>query len=149
MPRKTIQAAVSVSLGPEEVIRFVSDIRNRSKYLQTLKSVSNIEGTPGEVTRRWNWKWEWMGQEFEGTGKTVDFEPCQHYSFVTEGGIESHFTYRAEAENEGTRLSIDVDFEVPQAFVDRKDLEGLLTITRVRAQESAWNLKRLMEAASE
>ena len=149
MPKKQIQVAVSVNLEPEEVIRFISDIRNRSKYLESFKSVSHIQGSPGEATKSWDWKWELMGHEFEGTGKTVSYEPGRLYSFVTEGGIESCFTYRAEPAGDGTRLSIDVDFEVPQPFVDRNDLEDLLTITSVRAQESAWNLKRLMEAASE
>ena len=50
MPTKQIQAAVSVNREPKEVIGFVSDIRNRLKYLQSLKSVSNVEGSPAEAT---------------------------------------------------------------------------------------------------
>ena len=148
MPKEHIQAAVAVSLEPQQVIRFVSDIRNRSKYLQSLKSVSTIHGSPGVATKSWNWKWEMMGHEFEGTGKTVAYEPGRLYAFVTEGGIVSRFTYQAEPENEGTRLSIDVDFDVPTEFADRDDLDGLLTITSVRAQDSALNLKQVMENAA-
>ncbi len=149
MLTKQIQAVASVNLDPEDVIRFVTDIRNRSKYLESLTSVSNIQGAPGEVTKSWNWKWDLLGHEFEGTGRTVDFEPGRLYSFVTEGGIQSRFTYRAEPENDGTRLWIEVDFEVPPSFADREDLDGLLTITKVRAQDSALRLKELMEQGSE
>lgn len=145
MPRTQIQAAVSLRFDPEAVIRFVSDIRNRSAYLQSLKSVSNIQGAPGEVTRSWNWKWDLLGNHFAGTGKMIAYEPGRLYSFVTEGGIDSRFHYRAKPENGGTRLSIEVDFEVPQLLAERRGIDGMLTVAKVRAQESAWELKHVME----
>ena len=55
MSTKNIQVAVSINRGPEDVIGFVSDVRNRPKYIQSLKSISDIQGEPGEISNSWHW----------------------------------------------------------------------------------------------
>lgn len=144
MSKKNLQVAVSIDRDPEAVISFIADIRNRTKYLQSLKAVSNIHGDPGEVTKSWGWKWDLLGQEFEGTARTVKYEAGHCYSFVTEGGIESQFTYRAEPEGEGTRLTVDVEVEVPAALVGHESLDELLASAKERGQQSMQKLKAMM-----
>ena len=51
--------------------------------------------------------------EFQGTAKCLKYEPGKLYSFKTEGGISSTWTYTAQPEGGGTKLTIHVDFEVP------------------------------------
>jgi carbon monoxide dehydrogenase subunit G len=145
MSKKNLQVVVSIDLDPEAVISFIADIRNRAKYLRSLKAVSNIQGDPGEVTKSWDWKWDLLGQEFEGIGRTVQFEAGRRYSFVTEGGIESQFIYRAEPEGAGTRLTVDVEVEIPAALAGNEGLDELLASVRERGQQSMQKLKAMME----
>jgi carbon monoxide dehydrogenase subunit G len=145
MSKKNLQVAVSIDLDPETVISFIADIRNRTKYLQSLKAVSNIQGDPGKVTKSWDWKWDLLGEEFEGTGRTVQYEAGRCYSFVTEGAIESQFTYRAESEGEGTRLTVDVEVEIPASLAGNEGLDELLAGAKERGQQSMQKLKAMME----
>ena len=146
MSTQNVQVTVSISNTPEAVIAFVSDIRNRAKYLQSLKSVSDIQGEPGEVGATWRWIWDLLDHEFEGTGRCTDFQAGRRYAFVTEGGIASQFSYQAEPQGEGTNLTIDVDFEVPAALLaGQEGLDGLLAIAKQRGQEAVQGLKQMLE----
>ncbi|QDV40422.1 Polyketide cyclase / dehydrase and lipid transport [Stieleria neptunia] len=145
MSKKTLQVSVSIDRDPETVIGFISDLRNRMKYLQSLKGASNLQGEPGEVTKSWDWKWDLLGQEFQGSAKTVQHEPGRCYSFVTEGGIESQFTYRAEPEAAGTKLTVTVEAEIPAALAGVEGLDELLAGAAERGQQSMQKLKSLLE----
>jgi carbon monoxide dehydrogenase subunit G len=145
MSKQNIQVAVPINVTPQAVIEFVADIRNRAKYLQSLKSISDIQREAGEVGTSWRWKWDLLGKEFEGTGRCVEYEAGQRYSFVTEGGIASRFTYAAEPQGAGTLLTIDVEFEVPQSLSGQEGLAELLASAKQRGQEAVQNLKAIFE----
>jgi carbon monoxide dehydrogenase subunit G len=145
MSKQNIQATASINSSPEAVISFVADIRNRLKYLQSLKSISDIQGEPGEVGSSWRWTWDLLGQEFKGTGRCVEYEAGRRYSFVTEGGIASQFTYQAEPQGEGTNLTIDVEFDVPEALAGQEGLDDLLANAKQRGQEAVQSLKAMLE----
>jgi carbon monoxide dehydrogenase subunit G len=145
MSKRNVQLTVAINNTPEAVIGFVSDIRNRSKYLQSLKSISDIEGEPGEVGTTWKWSWDFLDHEFEGTGQCQEFEAGRRYSFATEGGITSQFTYQAEPAGEGTNLTIDVEFEVPEALAKMDGLADLLAGAKQRGQASVQALKEMLE----
>ena len=54
-----------------------------------------------------------MGMEFVGTGRSLAYEPGKTYSFKTEGGIASTWTYTVASEGKGTRLTIQVEYQAP------------------------------------
>ena len=145
MSKQNVHLTVAINNTPEAVIGFVSDIRNRSKYIQSLKSISDIQGEPGEVGTSWKWSWDFVDHEFEGTGMCQEFEPGRRYSFATEGGITSLFTYQAEPAGEGTNLTIDVEFEVPESLAKLDCLADLLAGTQQRGEAAVQNLKEMLE----
>ena len=146
MSKSTVQTEVSINNTPEAVIGYVADVNNRPLYLPSLKSVSDIEGEPSAVGTTWRWKWNMLGAEFEGSGRCLEHVPGQRYSFTTEGGIASTFTYEAAASDGGTNLTIRVDFEVPETLLSRLGLESLLeSLKKGDADQAAQNLKVILE----
>ena len=146
MSKSTVQTEVSINNTPEAVIGYVADVNNRPLFLPSLKSVSDIEGEPTAVGTTWRWKWAMFGAEFEGSGRCLEHTPGQRYSFTTEGGIVSTFTYEATATDGGTNLSIRVDFEVPDTLLSRLGLESLLeSLKKGDADQAAQNLKVILD----
>ncbi len=141
----TIQANVYIKNTPEKVINFISDIRNRAKYQQSLKSVTDIQGEAGQIGSTWKWKWELMGSDFEGLGRCVEYEQGQRYSFVTEGQIDSKFSYEAQAENDGTNLTVTVHFDVPESLLEQAAIEHLIGAAQQRGNEAVQKLKAILE----
>jgi hypothetical protein len=64
---------------------------------------------------------------------------------VTEGEIVSQFNYEAQAENDGTKLTVSVDFDVPEELLEHAGLEHLLSAARQRGNEAVHKLKAILE----
>ena len=146
MSQSTVQTEVSINNTPEAVIGYVADVNNRLLFMPSLKSISDIEGEASAVGTTWRWKWVMLGVEFEGAGRYLEHMPGQQYSFTTEGGITSTFSFKATATDDGTHLAIRVDFDVPESLLSNLGLESLLaSLKKGDADQAAQNLKVILE----
>ena len=87
-----------------------------------------------------------LGVEFEGTGRCVEYEAGRRYSFTTEGGIASRFTYQAEHTDAGTSISIRMEFDVPDSLLSRIGIDNLIeSAKQSETEEVANNLKTILD----
>ena len=113
MTTQTHDVTAHINAPPDKVLAFISDVRNRTRYLPSLKALTDVKGDPSAVGTTWKWKFAVLGREFEGTGKCLKNDAGKLYSFQTQGGLESTWTYRAEPKGGGTKLSVHVEFKIP------------------------------------
>jgi uncharacterized membrane protein len=143
---RTIHADAHIENTPEAVIAYIADVRNRPLFISMLKSVSDIQGDPAGVGTTWKWTWSALGLEFEGTARSLEHEPGRRYAFQSEGGIESRWTYRAEPEQNGTRLTVDLEYEVPERALPILPTESILNSMRQSEIDRAvQNLKTILD----
>ena len=119
MTAQQVTATGAIDNTPEAVLSYIADVRNRTFYLPSLKATSNIKGEPASASTTWTWTWVLMGMEFVGTARSVAYQPGKLYSFKTEGGIESTWTYTVAAEGKGTRLTAQVEYQPPTGVLAR------------------------------
>ena len=86
------------------------------------------------------------GLEFEGAARCVAYEPGRLYSFKSEGGIESTWTYRAEPDGDGTRLSLHMEYTMPERALVRMTSESLIeSMERSEGDRAIQNLKVILD----
>ena len=73
MASRTVKSVVSISNSPEAVITYVTDMQNRTLYLNPLQSISNLQGQATEVGSSWSWSWVMLGVELEGVGICTEY----------------------------------------------------------------------------
>jgi hypothetical protein len=145
MSQHSIRLSTSIDRNPVDVIRFIADVRNRSQYQTALKSVSDFQGNPQEVGSSWKWKWALGEREFEGQGRCTAYEEGRRYTFVTDGGIRSEFDYQAEAERQSTRLTVNVQVELPAEITAKHSADTLVAMAKQRGEEALARLKGTLE----
>jgi uncharacterized membrane protein len=145
MSQGHIDVSVHIDNTPDAVITYVADVKHRPLFIGPLKSVTDIEGEPSAAGTRWKWTWVALGMEFEGVAECLQHDEGKVYSFKTEGGITSTWTYRAEADGDGTTLSINVDYEVPQSALARVPAEAVAErMKTAEAERVADNLQLIL-----
>ncbi len=143
---RTFDVVAQIDNSPEEVMNYVSDVRNRPFFISSLKSVDDINGDPAGEGTTWTWKWLALGMIFEGTARCIKKEPGRLYAFESEGGIKSSWTYSAEAKKTGTELRVHVDWEVPENVRPRLPTDDALQKLRNAEVENAvLNLKTILD----
>jgi uncharacterized membrane protein len=142
----TFEAVAHINNSPEEVMNYISDVRNRPLFTSALKSIDNIEGDPAGEGATWTWQWLSLGMVFEGTARCTKKEAGRLYSFESEGGIKSAWTYTAQAKDGGTELEVHVDWEMPESFLSHLTTDDALAKLRDTEVESAIaNLKIVLD----
>jgi carbon monoxide dehydrogenase subunit G len=116
MPKVT--RSFTVKRAPDAVIDYIADVENHPAFIHPLKSVSNIEGDPKQKGTRWDWTFVMGGLELAGKAETAEYQPAKRYSFRTTG-IDSTFVYSAEPQNGGSRVTAEVNYEIPQSVLGK------------------------------
>lgn len=117
MTTQLVKANGVIDNTPEAVLGYVADVRNRTFFLPSLKAITNIKGEPASASTTWTWSWALLGMEFQGTARSIAYEPGKMYSFRTDGGISSTWTYNVALEGNATRLTIQVEYEPPSGVL--------------------------------
>ena len=109
-----ITKVVSIKAKPKDVLAYIADVKNHPAFISALKSVSNLKGNPRQIGEGWDWTFVIAGIEIKGKAETADYVEDKRYSFKTTSGIISTFIYSVKPEGDGTQLTADVEYEVPQ-----------------------------------
>jgi uncharacterized membrane protein len=124
-----VTRVVTVTASPQQVIEYICNVNNHPAFISPLTSVENLEGDPKRPGTTWEWTFVMAGVQIRGRAETLTARPGERFSFKTTAGIESTFTYSAEPAAGGTRLTLDVVYEVPQTVLakvlDRAVVERL------------------------
>jgi Polyketide cyclase / dehydrase and lipid transport len=144
MAAHQVDASTTIANKPEAIMSYIAEVRNRPLYLAPLKAVTDIKGEGAGAS--WKWVWVTLGMEFQGTGRSLKYEPGKLYSFKTEGGIASTWTYTAAAEGKGTRLNIRVEYEVPERAQARgSEANAADAMKKGEAERALQNLKIILD----
>ena len=112
-----ITKIASIKADPKKVLDYIADVKNHPAFISALKSIDNLHGDPKNIGEGWDFTFSMGGVEIKGQAETADYVEGTHYSFKTTNGIVSTFSYGVEPENEGTRLTMDVEYEIPENVV--------------------------------
>jgi carbon monoxide dehydrogenase subunit G len=145
MPKRTVDAQGQIANTPEAVIAHVCDVRNRQQSLSLLQA-SDVQGDPAKAQQTWKYAFRVMGRELKGTAKATKCEPGKLYEFQTEGDARSTWTYRAEAAGQGTKLTLHVEYEIPDELL-RQLPAGTdpATFEQAEAAKMFENLKKALD----
>ena len=136
---------VSISASPEKVMSYICDVNNHPAFIPPLKSIENIQGDATKPGTVWDWTYVMAGIEFKGKSETVEFQSEKTFKYKTTGGITSIFTYSVEPEGLGTRLTMDVDYEVPDTLLGKTNLAAVEKANAETAETAEENIKTILE----
>ncbi len=137
---------IAIAAAPEKIMEYISNVKNHTAFIPPLKSVDDVEGDEQTVGAGWTWTFEMGGMEFSGKAETVEYVPGQKFQYKTTGGIESIFTYSVTSDGEGSRLTVEVVYEVPASVLgqiaDKSVVENMNT---AQADAATQNIKAILE----
>jgi uncharacterized membrane protein len=141
---KVAQSA-EVKCSPETMMNYIIDITNHPAFIGPLKSVTNIKGDVKKPGTSWDWVYALSGVELSGKAETVRWVPGKEFVYKTTSGAKSTFTYRADAAGAKTKLSLNVDYEVPTNALGKMKSSVFEKLNDAEGKKVVENLKALLE----
>jgi uncharacterized membrane protein len=140
-----VAKSITVTAPPDVVMEYIADVRNHPAFIGPLKSVDDVEGDPRQPGTSWTWKFVMGGVELVGDAETLSYEPARAFSYRTTSGALSTFVYRATPDGDGTRISLEVDYDLPQTVLRRMERAVLEKLNDSDAQRAVENLKAILD----
>lgn len=142
-----ITEVVSIKADPKKVIDYIADVQNHPAFISALKSVANATGSSRQIGSSWEWTFVMGGVQLVGRAETAELQEEKVYSFRTTGGARSTFTYSVVPEGDGTRLTIDVEYVLPDTVLAKIANAAVLEkLNGEEAERAAENLKAILES---
>lgn len=141
-----VSKSVTVSRSPAEVIEYIADVSNHPAFIGPLKSVDGLKGDPRKTGTSWTWVFVMAGVELSGSAETVKYEPGQLFSYKTTSGALSTFEYSAAAQGDGTRVTINVSYEIPDTLLGKVQGPVVERLNDLDGQRAVDNLKVILDA---
>lgn len=143
----SVSESIDIQTAPDAAFAFVADAPGRATmFIPGLNRISNISPEPPRVDQSWDYEFNWFGLVVAGHSQCTRYERPSIYQFKTLTGNPSTWTYRFEPKDGHTRLTLEVDYDLPQNQLARFATAGVLDqMNRNRAREIVANLKALIE----
>ena len=147
-----IHRDLMVDAKPERCFEFIADPSLAPLFISSLYSITPIEVEPRGAGNRWGFEYDMFGVPVRGESTCIEYDPPSKYVWRSDPGtstIDTTFSYRFQPEGEGTRISMDVEYEIPRQVLGGK-IADRLVIERMNEHEADAainNLKVLLEEA--
>lgn len=143
----SVSESVEITAKPQAAFEFIADAPARATtFIPGLNRINNISPAQAAVGQGWEYEFNWFGLVVSGNSRCTQYDKPSVYQFKTITGNPSTWTYRFEPASGGTRLTLHVEYELPQNQLARFAAAGALEqMNRNRAREIVANLKALIE----
>lgn len=143
----TVTQTVDISAPVDRVYSFIADRpEGATSFIPGLNRISNVSPATADVGQTWEYEFNWFGLVISGQTRCTALDRPRRYQFQTMTGNRSTWSYRFEPKDAATRVTLDVEYDVPQNMLARYASQGALEkMNQERAAEALSTLKGLLE----
>ena len=134
-----------ISNKADQIMNYIADVKNHPAFIGPLKSIANVNGDPKQPGTSWDWTFVMAGVEFSGRAETVGYEGGKKFSYKTTTGVQSTFTYSAEPQSGGVKVTVDVTYEVPPTLLSKMQMSVVEKLNEAEGSRAVENLKAILD----
>ena len=139
-----IKKSIEIDAPVEEVFEFFSNPENLPEVWPSMVEVSNVDHGP-DGHRGFDWVYKMAGIRFRGHSETLEWKENERVVSRNKEGIKSTFTYDYEGIDDRTRLTVSVEYEIPNKVLAKLAGPFVRRINEHEAEVLLENLKARME----
>jgi len=136
--------SIVIHAPPDRVFAYVDDPMNLVEWLQGMVEIRNVIGTGAGQQQEWTYKM--LGLLLRGQATVVEHVPGQSAVHQTIGMISSDFGYAVEPHEEGSVLTLEVEYSVPIPVLGKLAEHIALRRNEREFQLALENVKETLEA---
>lgn len=137
----TIQAPVS------QVFDYLTDPQHLPEIWPSMVEVSHVERKP-DGAHSFDWVYKMAGLNFKGHADTIQVERTKRVVSKNEKGIQSTFCWTYEPRGGETKVTMEVEYELPGTLLGKLAGPVLNKVNAREAETLLNNLKTKMETGA-
>jgi len=144
----SVNASITIQVPVEEAFDFAASPSRTPMFVPNLSENTDLSTETTEVGQTWSWRFNLLGLDLKGKGETTLVEPNSKWQLKSTGDASSTWTYTYAKEGDGTRVTIDVDYTLPESVLGKLGpaKKALAAIQQQTADNALDNLKTILES---
>jgi len=142
-----IRREVTIDARMDKVFEFLANPNNLPEIWPNVLEVKNI--TPSKVSGAFDFDWAYSMAEvrLDARAETVKYHQYDSLEVKSQNGLESAIGWKlAPNGGKGTRLTLEMDYEIPDALADKAAAQKLIQENERHVDDMLENLKKSVEA---
>ncbi len=141
-----VHASTVVHKPIQEVFDYAASPANGPAFIPNLNENSNIQPEQPGVGQKFDWRFNMAGVDLRGKAEVTEYNSPHNVKIVSTGDSNSTWVYSFEEADGGTKVTLEVDYEVAQGVMQK--MADKLVIDKLNqrsAEQSLENLKTILE----
>ena len=146
MPTAKAAQSTTISVPPQKIFDFVSEATRATSFIPGLSRIHNVKPATAQPGQTWEYEFDWFGLVVTGNSKCTLTESPKTFQFQTVSGNPSTWTYKIEPVGANSRLTLEVEYEIPGNALARFASQPVFEKRNVDlAREIVTNIKTMLE----
>src|SRR5437868_5132623 len=112
-------ASIIIKAPTQKVFEYTASPDNGPMFIPNLNQNTNISVTPTQVGQKWNWRFNMVGVDLMGEAEVTRVEAPHLWELKTSGGSNSVWKFMFEEADGSTKVTLDVEYEMPQGVMGK------------------------------
>ncbi len=142
-----IHKSTTVAAPVDKVFEIVDDPANFPKYVPNVQDVVDVHRSPGRIGDSFRVIYKVLGVTFDEKFTVTDHERHNRIKSTFSGGMTGTFAWTFEPQGEGSKISIDIDYQLAGGPLGKAvDSLMLQRVNEKTIEDTLQNLARVATA---
>lgn len=113
-----LKKEICIDAPVERVYEYLTTPDNLPEFWPSLMEVNNVK-KDRDGSYHYDWVYKMAGMRFYGHSDMGQMQPCEHAQIKNETGIPSRFEWSFERDGSSTKVTLDVDYTLPNKLLQK------------------------------
>ena len=141
-----VSSSTTINKPIKKVFEYIASPHNGPAFIPNLNENTNIFPEEDSVGQKFDWRFNMAGVDLRGKAEVTEYTPPTKVVIVSHGDADSTWTYTMEEAGEGTKVSVEIDYELAETALQRIANKAIINkIAQKTTEQMLENLKVILE----
>ena len=140
-------SSITINKPIKEVFEYMASPHNGPAFTPNLNENTNIFPEKDGLGQKFDWRFNMAGVDLRGKAEVTEYTPPTKAVISSKGDADSTWTYTLEETDGGTKVVVEIDYELAETAVQRIANKMVINkLAQKTTEQMLENLKVILEA---
>jgi uncharacterized protein YndB with AHSA1/START domain len=142
-----VSSTIIINKPIKEVFEYMASPHNGPAFIPNLNENTNIFPEEDGVGQKFDWRFNMAGVDLRGKAEVTEYVPPTKVVISSKGDADSTWTYTLAEANGGTKVSVEIDYELAATALQRIANKAVISkLAQKTTEQMLENLKVILES---
>ena len=142
-----VSSSITINKPIKDVFEYMASPHNGPAFIPNLNENTNIFPEKDSVGQKFDWRFNMAGVDLRGKAEVTEYASPTKVVISSKGDADSTWTYTLEENDRGTKVSVEIDYELAETALQRIANKAVISkLAQKTTEQMLENLKVILES---